>query len=353
MTSPVSYPPAIGVSGKSGSGKTLLIERLIPRLERRGLRVGVIKHCSHRLDVDCAGKDSDRLFSAGAEVLTAGPTEAFTRFHQPDMRLSEAVDRVADGCDLCLIEGYGSEDIPRILVGSSKDAPGKENILLTVSDVERQVGQAETAICDVLARAHWGIPTWGLVLVGGDSRRMGRPKSLLKDNNGFVLESLTEVLEPVSDGVLVAGDGPLPERLADLPRLLDVPSATGPMAGLLSGMRWRPATRWIAVACDLPLVNEAAVEWLLSQTDIGKDAVMPRLAYDARCEPLFAVYEPTSRAYLERRASEGRWSLRKAFDAERVSNPIIPGPLRKAWTNVNTPEEWAAIRSEGPTGNGD
>ena len=173
---------------------------------------------------------------------------------------------------------------------------------------------------------------------------MGRPKSLLADGAGSVLERIVAILKVHARRVLLAGRGPVPATLADLDRLMDVPSVEGPLAGILSAVRWHPSARWIVLACDLPLVEADAVQWLLSQTRLGADAVMPRLDPEAPCEPLFAVYEPTCLPRLEGAALEGTWSLRRALGGGRTLQPVVPTPLRSAWTNVNTLAEWEATR---------
>ena len=66
--------PVIAVAAWSGTGKTTLLERLIPVLKERGLRVCVMKHDAHEFEVDRVGKDSWRMTRAGADVtiLTNG-----------------------------------------------------------------------------------------------------------------------------------------------------------------------------------------------------------------------------------------------------------------------------------------
>ena len=74
--------PVFGVCGWSGSGKTTLIEAVLPKLLARNLKVAVVKHDVHAIDVDRPGKDSDRFFQAGADVYLQG-NEELSRRH-PD-----------------------------------------------------------------------------------------------------------------------------------------------------------------------------------------------------------------------------------------------------------------------------
>jgi len=341
---PPSWPPAVGVSGRSGSGKTLLIQGLVPRLIRRGLRVSVVKHCTHRIEADRPGKDTDRIFAAGADVLAAGPEEAFARFHAVHMPLSLALPRVAGECDVCLVEGYRGVALPRIQIADKGETGSAENSILRVSDSAAQLEEAEKAVWQVIERVNASLPAMALLLVGGRSRRMGEPKALLDAGGVTVLERIASAAGPLVGGLVLGGAGVVPASLAGLPCLPDVPGVQGPLGGILSALRWQPAARWLVAACDLPLLTADAVKWLLHQPRPGDDAICPRLAEDADGEPLFALYAPTARPALDRAAEAGVRSVKEALSATRVRAPLIPASLRAAWTNVNTPEEWDAAR---------
>ena len=129
--------PVISVTGWSGSGKTTFLEKLLPHLKRKGLRVACLKHDAHHFEVDKEGKDSYRLTSAGADM-----TGLFTRGKGVWME-NRPVDldgmlRLVHDVDLILLEG-GSETIfPKILV--YREALGRgmrvrpEECLAVISD---------------------------------------------------------------------------------------------------------------------------------------------------------------------------------------------------------------------------
>jgi molybdopterin-guanine dinucleotide biosynthesis protein B len=141
--------PVIGVSGYSDSGKTLLIERLVPRLQARGLRVAVIKHCQHPVEVDRPGKDTDRLFAAGADVLAHGPNETFIRLHAADLSLAECLGCLPPGYDVVLVEGFRDEAIPKIRLDREPD----EHLLVRLTDAQRGLEVAEQAVWEYVTRA--------------------------------------------------------------------------------------------------------------------------------------------------------------------------------------------------------
>lgn len=111
-------PPVIAVVGASNSGKTTLIERLIPLFARRGLRVGTLKHDAHRFEMDHPGKDTWRHREAGAEgVLIANASQlALIRSIDalPDPR--ELIARYLGDMDLVIVEGYKRFGFPQIEV---------------------------------------------------------------------------------------------------------------------------------------------------------------------------------------------------------------------------------------------
>ena len=61
--------PILGFAAYSGTGKTTLLEALLPMLTKAGLRIGMLKHAHHNFDVDKEGKDSYRLRKAGASQM--------------------------------------------------------------------------------------------------------------------------------------------------------------------------------------------------------------------------------------------------------------------------------------------
>lgn len=135
-----------GFAATSGVGKTTLMERLIPLLVARGLRVSVIKHAHHGFDIDRPGKDSYRHREAGAtEVLVSSGTRwALTHElrNAPEPSLAELMARLSP-CDIVLIEGFKREPVPRIEVhreaaGAPLLYPHDPHIVAIASDVPLQ-----------------------------------------------------------------------------------------------------------------------------------------------------------------------------------------------------------------------
>lgn len=111
--------PILCFVGRSNSGKTTLIERLIPELVRAGYRVATIKHAGHGFDLDTEGKDSWRHKRAGASaviVLSRGSLAMFSDVSE-QIKVEELRDRFLDHeFDLIIAEGWKSEGYPKIIV---------------------------------------------------------------------------------------------------------------------------------------------------------------------------------------------------------------------------------------------
>ena len=112
-------PALIGIVGWKNSGKTTLVERLIPLLSQRGLRVATVKHTHHDLRPHDGATDGERHACAGAvQTIVIAPTgweASGCRQDGPPPAFADLAHHLA-GADLALIEGYKSAPIPKIEV---------------------------------------------------------------------------------------------------------------------------------------------------------------------------------------------------------------------------------------------
>ena len=146
----IDKQPVLGICGWSGSGKTTLIEAVLPYLCERGLKVAVVKHDVHGIDVDRPGKDSDRLFRAGADVFLHGREERLFRIHGADDKLADILEWLVPRYDLVLLEGHKDLPLPKIWLlddDENTPPPNTTGIIATLSrDVDRP--QAFMSILD-------------------------------------------------------------------------------------------------------------------------------------------------------------------------------------------------------------
>ena len=139
--------------------------------------------------------------------------------------------------------------------------------------------------------------------------------------------------------MVLSGGGLVPEGLQDLTRIPDIPGVAGPLAGIISAMRWQPEVSWLLVACDMPSLSSEALSWLLDSRQPGRWATVPKRSEDSHVEPLLAHYDRRCRPIIEEVLASGSLKIGDAARHEKVASPIIPEQFAKAWNNVNTPEE--------------
>jgi len=132
--------PIVCFVGKSNSGKTTFIERVIPELVRAGYKVATVKHAGHGFDLDTEGKDSWRHKQAGAStvvILSKGSMAMFADVSD-QMKVDDVRDRFLDETyDLIIAEGWKHEGYPKIVIVREQmgEIPiSTEGLLAVVSD---------------------------------------------------------------------------------------------------------------------------------------------------------------------------------------------------------------------------
>jgi molybdopterin-guanine dinucleotide biosynthesis protein B len=134
-------PQMISIVGRSQSGKTTLIEKLIPVLKRRGYKIGTIKHSHHIFDFDKTGKDSWRHKDAGAETVIIASQEKIAMVKNDYQGGLDGLQKFFDDLDLVITEGYKKEDKPKIeVVRAARHADvllkNDKHLVAVVSDVQ-------------------------------------------------------------------------------------------------------------------------------------------------------------------------------------------------------------------------
>ena len=116
-----------GFAGWSGSGKTKLMERLIPLIVARGMKVSLIKHAHHTFDVDQPGKDSYRHRHAGATEVLVTSSRRWVLMHElrgtQEPSFEDQVKHLSP-CDLLIVEGFKHAPIPKLEVWRAETGEG-------------------------------------------------------------------------------------------------------------------------------------------------------------------------------------------------------------------------------------
>jgi len=116
--------PIISIVGKKNSGKTTLIEKIIPELKKRGYRVGVIKHDVHQFEIDYPGKDTYRIRQAGADIVAIVSDKKIAMIRTTNNELqTTCLDEIAlwlfPDVDIIITEGYKRLNKPKIEITRS------------------------------------------------------------------------------------------------------------------------------------------------------------------------------------------------------------------------------------------
>lgn len=125
--------PIVSIVGKSDSGKTTLIEKLLPELTKKGYRIATVKHDTHGFEMDREGKDSWRHKQAGAySVVVSSPKKvALIRDVEKDLNLDEIREKFIHDVDLIITEGYKKDIQPKIEIFRKEK---HENLLCNEDD---------------------------------------------------------------------------------------------------------------------------------------------------------------------------------------------------------------------------
>ena len=188
--------------------------------------------------------------------------------------------------------------------------------------------------------------TWGLVLAGGKSRRMGSDKALLERNGETQLARTVALLERHLDRVFVSARADQADEAErrKFAQIIDRHDDLGPVAGILSAMQTHPGVSWLVVACDLPNVDDLTIRELLAQHG-DKPFTAYESSYDGLPEPLCAIYGTASKSLVESFLAEGIRCPRKMLI--RSDTRLLKQKNPSALDNVNTPEDLAAQSATG------
>ena len=182
-------------------------------------------------------------------------------------------------------------------------------------------------------------PTYGLVLAGGESRRMGSDKALLVRDGQSQLAHIAAILDQVTDRVFVStrGDQQDESERSRFAQIVDRYEDIGPIAGILSALEEHPQADWLVVACDLPNIDEATLQFLIANRSREKPFTAFRSSYDDLPEPLCALYRSGCDSILRQFIDDGIVCPRKMLIRSDTELLIQPDP--RSLDNINTPDD--------------
>jgi molybdopterin-guanine dinucleotide biosynthesis protein MobB len=313
--------PVLGVCGWSGSGKTTLIETAMPHLLARNLKVAVVKHDVHGIDVDRPGKDSDRFFQAGADVFLQG-NEELARLHpDPAVDLVGRLIDLARGYDLVLVEGHKQSPLPKVWLLHEGESGPPANITDVMLILPRNAERAAAFIAFLtgwLTTQRLKTPVYGCICVGGGERG-GKTEQQLSMHAIKRLDNIRQQLLEYTEKIVVVGYNGMVAGCDDCLQLPRSPGASGPLAGILTAMRWYPLASWLTA--DMGSIDSNYWQRALAQRAPGVWAILPADDDDYAIKAYPAYYDFRAVGLLEDMVNDHDFLLNLAAHPKSVRAP--------------------------------
>lgn len=189
----------------------------------------------------------------------------------------------------------------------------------------------------------------GVVLAGGEGRRMGRPKGILEWEGGNLATRAARALAPISGSVLVSIASRMENPVPSLDAVVDAPPhGAGPLAGIAAAFAATGRADLLVLACDYPFVTTAVLKGVRDAAESGDDLVLPVDA-TGRDHPLVALWRRSAEPVVREALGARRYkvlSLLPDLEVRRVraSDLGLEG-VERAFRNLNWPEDFAAARN--------
>lgn len=282
--------------------------------------------------------DKRRLFNSEDLVLING--NHFAGKHQmvvidPNKSLEKKIDRLSD-VQLILLKD------PEVAVPDflKEHLPNwQELALFILSDIDAIAAWVRNWLEQRL------VPVKGLVLAGGESKRMQKDKGELVYHGKNQREHVLSLIQPFCSAAYLSCNSTQAEAMRDREEIIeDVFLKLGPMGGILSAFRTDPNAAWLTVACDLPYLTEATLQYLIEHRNPSKVATAFLDSDGIFPEPLVTLWEPRAYPLLLEYLSQGYSCPRKVLINSEVE--ILKAPTNKDFHNVNRPEEYEKVISE-------
>ncbi|MEL6925860.1 MAG: NTP transferase domain-containing protein, partial [Bacteroidota bacterium] len=333
---------------------------LTEALSKDGYQIGYVDadHKSANEAAEQAGKSHTALSFGGSLEYTDKITHH--RFEQKAELDSYQYRNYFNGQDLVLVNGNHFRAAAQIVVLDSRKEKSLQKRLDQLTNVIVLLRVGDATVPDSLKEQ---LPNWqqlpmlaidevealtnilrkrlqksiaplsGLVLAGGKSRRMGKDKSLINYHGRPQREYLYEMMVPHCIDTFMSCR---PEQIASFimyPGLPDSFLGLGPFGGILSAFRQNPNSAWLTVACDLPLLDAAALQYLIDHRDTSKVATAFHNPATGFPDPLLTIWEPRAYPILLQFLAQGYSCPRKV-----LINSDKPAAPR--WSVADRENQW-------------
>jgi len=182
----------------------------------------------------------------------------------------------------------------------------------------------------------------GIILAGGENRRMGTDKAFLEIDGRPLIEHILDVFSTLFENTIVVTNTPDRYRNYDVEVTGDAVDFRGPLTGIYSGLLRSADEYNFVAACDMPYLNSRLISFM-GEIAEGQDAVVPQ--FSGFLEPLHAIYRRGLLPIMEAQIRKQDRRIRGLFDHIQVryvtEDEIVRfDPLKRSFRNLNTPKEY-------------
>lgn len=296
---------------------------------------------------------------AGAQVAYTGDLDSFTRHN------------LFKSCDMVLVNGNHHQAKKQVVIIDAAKKGSLQKRVTELTDVHLfLLADGEREIFDFIKAA---VPDWqqipvyslsetgkiidffrdvvisskpeinALVLAGGKSERMGQDKGAINLHGKPQRYHVADLLKNITNNVFISCRADQQNNIdPGYQTLTDTFTGLGPFGAILSAFREDPDTAWLVIACDLPLLDAATLEYLIANRDPSAMATAFVNPYDGFPEPLITIWEPKSYPVLLSFLSQGYSCPRKVL----INNDckLLQVFNAAVLTNVNTPQDLEKVK---------
>jgi molybdopterin-guanine dinucleotide biosynthesis protein A len=182
----------------------------------------------------------------------------------------------------------------------------------------------------------------GLILAGGENRRIQIQKGLLEFNGKKIIETALELFEKNFKRVFISTNSPEIFFYLGFPMIGDILNYRGPMTGIFSSFCSSSSSELFVAACDMPFINSKLIRLIVSKYN-GQDAVIP--VFNGKPQPLLGIYSRKITDVMEERIKSEKRSmidLLKYINVYYINEDVIAevDPDGRSFVNINTFEEY-------------
>ena len=201
-----------------------------------------------------------------------------------------------------------------------------------------------SAVIETATRETLPLPVTGLILCGGRSRRMGRPKAFLPYSGSTIIEHLVDNLKDIFGELFLVANEPDAFSHMSVDVVKDILPYRGPLGGILSGLLVSSNQYAFVVACDMPLISKRLVRRMCGERH-DSDVVV--LSHEGGIEPLVGVYSKSCIKPLEESLFSGNLKVQDFLFGLKARvwqyQGEDSGDELPQFFNVNTPEDYTEI----------